>query len=647
MFFYTFLPALLNMSLTASVAIVFVLLLRLPLKKAPKVLSYALWGVVLFRLLCPISVESGLSLFGLLDTPVTASGTLASSIAYVPNDIVHMEYPSVELPAPGIGEAISDILPQGEEQLVADPLEAPAAAATYLWMVGVLGMGLYAAVSYLRLRRKLVTASLLRENIYLADEITSPFVLGLLRPKIYLPSSLEERERPYIVMHEQHHIRRLDHIVKVMAFIALSLHWFNPLVWLAFGMAGKDMEMSCDEAVVKRMGDGVLADYTASLLSLATGRRILAGMPLAFGEGDTIGRIRNLANWKRPAFWAVLMAVTACIVFAVCLLTNPEIGNDYIKLVEADTGADGIIATYEIALGEQKGGGNIYAEQWINGACVRSAPVAFTQLAGSIQIQLRTRRQDQIQIGTDVQVGTDQYGGARFTYFPHAQSESIVGWSFTSLEEDKKTDVADQEEMIVAAMAFDMGEGVRAFACETLLKEPERLNEGEHIVIRICFDAASSAAPNILESMAPGEITEFIPGTTYVSSGCIYMNPLSSYAPIDGDSGCTYTVADASFETVRRSSGARDVVEVQSWEWQPFPYTDEEWAALFLPEIDAMSNISELYDELLYLPLTDDEFLMRVDGDIWIAELLSDKQMGTNLWSIYSLIPEGAMGTAR
>ncbi|MBM6926694.1 M56 family metallopeptidase [Pseudoflavonifractor phocaeensis] len=322
MFFYTFLPALLNMSLTASVVIVFVLLLRLILKKAPKIISYALWSIVLFRLLCPISIESGLSLFGLLDTPVAASGTLTSSIEYIPN--VHMEYPSVVLPAPGIGEAISDTLPQGEEQLVADPLEAPVAIATYVWMAGVLVMGLYAVVSCLRLRRRLITASLVKENIYLADEIASPFVMGLIHPKIYLPSSLGVREQPYVVMHEQHHIRRLDHIVKVLAFIALSIHWFNPLVWFAFVMAGRDMEMSCDEAVVRKMGDGVLADYTASLLSLATGRHIIAGMPLAFGEGDTKGRIRNLASWKKPAIWVILAAVIACAVLAICLLTNPR-----------------------------------------------------------------------------------------------------------------------------------------------------------------------------------------------------------------------------------------------------------------------------------------------------------------------------------
>lgn len=324
MFFYTFFPELLNMNLTASVVIVLVLLVRLLLKKAPKVISYALWGIVLVRLLCPVSIESDFSLFRLLDTPVTESGNLTSRIEYVPNNIVHTENPNVELPVLSVADVINDVLPRGEEQLVADPLEAPMTIATYVWMAGILAMGIYAAVSYIRLRRKLVTASSLRDNIYLADDITSPFVMGLIRPKIYLPSSMHEQEQPYILMHEQHHIRRFDHIIKALAFVALCIHWFNPLVWIAFIMAGKDMEMSCDEAVVRKMGNCVLADYTASLLTLATGCRIIAGMPLAFGGGDPKGRIRNLAKWRKPALWVVLVLVIACAVLAVYLLTNPK-----------------------------------------------------------------------------------------------------------------------------------------------------------------------------------------------------------------------------------------------------------------------------------------------------------------------------------
>jgi len=328
MTFYSIIPKLFNMSLTASVAIVFVILLRMLLKKAPKVISYALWGVVLFRLLCPVSIESSFSMYHFFDAPVKESGMMTSVIEYVPNDIVHTEYPAVTLPVPGISDVINEALPQGEEQLRADPLEGPIVIATYVWMAGVLVMVIYSVASYVKLRRKLSVVVPLRENIFIADDVKSPFVVGLFRPKIYLPCNLGDQEQAYIILHEQHHIKRLDHVMKALAFFALTMHWFNPLVWVAFVLAGKDMEMSCDEAVIRKVGSGVRADYSASLLTLATGRRIIAGTPLAFGEGDTKDRINNLSRWKKPTVWVVLTAVVACIVLAVSLMTNPETKQD-------------------------------------------------------------------------------------------------------------------------------------------------------------------------------------------------------------------------------------------------------------------------------------------------------------------------------
>lgn len=322
--FYELPPIVFNMGVTASVAILFILPARVLLKKAPKIFSYALWAAVLFRLLCPVSITTGFSLLGLFDAPVTATTTHTTAVEYIPQNVVHTPGAEVGLPVPGVHQAVNEVLPQGEEQMAADPLEAPVALATLAWMAGIGVMAAYSVASLLQLRRKLVGAVPLRDNIYLADYIESPFVMGIFRPKIYLPSSLSEQEQGYIILHEQHHIRRGDHIVKGLAFIALCVHWFNPLVWGAFILSAKDMEMSCDEAVVKKLGEGIRADYSASLLSLATGRRIIAGTPLAFGEGDTKGRIRNLANWRKPAFWVVLLAVIACIILAVGLMTNPE-----------------------------------------------------------------------------------------------------------------------------------------------------------------------------------------------------------------------------------------------------------------------------------------------------------------------------------
>jgi beta-lactamase regulating signal transducer with metallopeptidase domain len=202
-------------------------------------------------------------------------------------------------------------------------------------------MLIYSVISLLKLKRKLTGAVWLRCNIYLADSHLTPFVIDVIRPRIYLPSALSERERDYIILHERTHIRRLDHIVKLAAFLALSIHWFNPLVWVAFMCCMKDMEMSCDEAVMKKMGDGIGADYSASLLSLATGRKILAGAPLAFGEGNTKSRIKNVLHYKKPTFWIVAGSVLAGDINEFCVAINYDITTDSDSYLNSALGAQG------------------------------------------------------------------------------------------------------------------------------------------------------------------------------------------------------------------------------------------------------------------------------------------------------------------
>ena len=322
MWMYTLLPEILNMTLTASLVILCVLLARLLLKKAPKICSYALWAVVLFRLLCPVSFSAQISLLGALDAPAPAAQQ--HTVEYISPTIVHDAYPAVDIPVTTIDNTINETLPQGMEQTVADPLEFPMAMATAVWLFGMGSLALYSLISLLFLRRRLVGAMHLRENIYLADHIESPFVMGLLRPKIYLPSSLSQQEQDYILLHERHHIRRGDHIWKLLGFIALCIHWFNPLVWLSFVLAGKDMEMSCDEAVLKKMGGDIRADYSASLLSLATGKRIIAGAPLAFGEGSTKDRIKNALKWQEAPAWLKILGAVCCGVVVILCAANPK-----------------------------------------------------------------------------------------------------------------------------------------------------------------------------------------------------------------------------------------------------------------------------------------------------------------------------------
>ena len=323
-------PIVCNMSLTASVVILAVLAVRRLLRRAPKVFSYALWAVVLFRLLCPVSVTSAVSLMGALGAPAQERTQRTSAVEYVPADImIRGTAPAVtQLPQPPLpaetGGAVSDAPADTAPAAVpAMSFNEPVFILTLIWLAGMVLLLAYSLVSLLRLRRRLVGTVRLRDNIYLADHIPSPFVMGLFRPKIYLPSTLTETERGYILRHEQYHLRRRDHLVKFLSFLALCIHWFNPLVWAAFVLSGKDMEMSCDEAVVRELGEDIRADYSASLLSLATGRRIVAGMPLAFGEGDTGSRIRNLLNWKRPRPWVMAVCAVVCVGLIALCAANP------------------------------------------------------------------------------------------------------------------------------------------------------------------------------------------------------------------------------------------------------------------------------------------------------------------------------------
>lgn len=342
-------PTVLNMSGAASLVILAVLAVRLCLKKAPKVYSYALWAVVLFRLLCPVTITARFSLLGAVDMPVEPVGDHTASV-----ELVHPAQPEAEelgTPTervPGQPPAVST-----QEERTVDKTAVFAA----IWVAGMAAAASYSTVSYLRIKRRLVGAAVLagEKNVWLSDHINTPFVLGVLRPKIYLPSTLGEGERGYILAHERRHIRRLDHIAKVLAFLALTVHWFNPLVWLAFFLSSRDMEMSCDEAVVKELGGDIRADYSASLLSLSTGRPTLAGTPLAFGEGDAQRRIRNLSRWKKPEKWLVLASVLVLAAVGAMCLTNPP------KSDEGMVGMQTIFPEYDqVVLIEQQPGKKLW-----------------------------------------------------------------------------------------------------------------------------------------------------------------------------------------------------------------------------------------------------------------------------------------------
>lgn len=379
----------LNMSLTGSIVIAVVLLARLLLRRAPKIYSYMLWAVVLFRLLCPISLSAGLSV--LKPLPVTTTQGL-STVTYRPVEPV--------IPASGeIGQEKAK--PESAETVKAETgLQAMTlAAAVWLTVGGALaGCSL---VQYTVLRRKLREAVPYRGEILLSDKIRTPFVMGVLSPKIYLPWDTPREERRFIIAHERQHIHRGDPLWKLLGYAALCVHWFNPLVWLAFFLGGKDMEMSCDEAVLNRLGEGIRADYSQALLRLATHKRLIAGMPLAFGEGETKGRVRNMARWRRPKVWVSGICAVLCLaVLAVCAL-NPQkadstpvgavvTAEERLNIRAKASASSVVVGSYEhgtaITILERKGGWGRTDRGWIFMDYVTLSENAISGITGEASI---------------------------------------------------------------------------------------------------------------------------------------------------------------------------------------------------------------------------------------------------------------------
>lgn len=295
-----------------------VLLIRMLLCRAPKIYSYLLWGLVLYWLLCPFTFASPFSFLG------TLGGTARARIQVVEGEN-HAGIQSAEMSEEQQGGqmegAVLNAEWKGESIRLSRRIVLRFAA--YVWIAGGAATLLYGAASLVLLSRRLRGAVRMQDNTFLSDYVPTPFVIGAIRPRIYLPSSLQEKERDYIILHERTHIRRGDHIVRMLAFLALAVYWFHPLVWLAYYLSGKDMEMSCDEAVMRKMGRDIRADYSTSLLNLATSRLFSGGTPLAFGEGDTKARIKNVMRWRRPKPAAVGFSLAAVAVAAVVFGTDP------------------------------------------------------------------------------------------------------------------------------------------------------------------------------------------------------------------------------------------------------------------------------------------------------------------------------------
>ncbi|MGW9127740.1 M56 family metallopeptidase [Paenibacillus chitinolyticus] len=312
----------LNMSITASYVALAVMIARLLLKRVPKIFSYILWSAVAVRLLIPVSFTSSFSLLRLVQ-PQGKAGT--GFMEFVPQSMGMQKNPMVDAGMSGISRFINSTLPAAVPASSANPMQIVLWIASIIWITGIIVLLSYSVLSYLRIRARIRTATLVRDRLFETDRIATPFVCGFLKPRIYIPTGLSEQELSYVLLHEETHIRRRDYWIKPLAFVILTLHWFNPLMWLSYALMSKDMEMSCDESVVREMGDRIKGGYSTTLLSLAVRRSGLGtGSPLAFGEGNIKARIKNILAYRQPSPW---MAAGSMLVIAALVLgcsANPK-----------------------------------------------------------------------------------------------------------------------------------------------------------------------------------------------------------------------------------------------------------------------------------------------------------------------------------
>lgn len=304
---------LVNLSISASWLILAVLVLRVVLKKAPKWVMPLLWGVVALRLVCLFSIESALSL-------IPSAETIPSEIVTETREPVLYEQATLDI-------VTNPTLPSAAEVPVGvsrQQAQVDFNIYSVLWLAGMAALLVHALVSAGKLKRKLATAILLRDNIYESEFVDSPFVFGVVKPNIYLPMHMDEGTAAYVIAHEHAHLARRDHWWKVLSYLVLALHWFNPLVWVAYILFCRDIELACDEKVVKGLDGAARADYSQALLSCAAPKRAVAACPLAFGEGNIKTRVKSALHYKKPAFWVAAAAVLAVVIVAVCFLTNPR-----------------------------------------------------------------------------------------------------------------------------------------------------------------------------------------------------------------------------------------------------------------------------------------------------------------------------------
>lgn len=566
-----------NKSIPACFLILAVMLLRLLFKKAPKALFPVLWAFVGLRLALPFLPESRLSV---IPSPETLS---YETVRYA-------AHPTVQTGIYAVNSAVNPTLGKVFETPAGgsvSPLYVLTSVMGAIWVIGVIVMLFYAFFCYFHLKNRLKTAVLFRDNLYQSEAVTSPFVLGLIRPRIYLPFTLAEKDLDAVVAHEKAHIARGDVLWKLLGYLFLCVYWFNPLVWLAYILFCRDIEFACDERVIGQLAIEERAAYSEALLAASMPKARIAACPLAFGEGNVKERIKRVLSYKKPAFWVILITVLACAALAVCFLTdpvgftvkNPAVG-EYIPGAEGMQGNVDTDYFTSVSPDFAIGAG-------VDGVAVFKNPkAAFETFRSLYENELGELRRE--------------FGLPAFSQKTYS-SYMIYGFQYTG---------TDGKRFRFVSAFLDIYENSFINPRRDLSPSPTTADDSA-----------------LIDGISVGDV--------FVTAECLYMSPLSSVWPGDND-GFRYLVGADTFTLERQdtSLGVEPVELSVNWHWDLFPWTREE-----LENESAIWNINATglfnYTTLRYQKLDDTLCLLEADGDLLLMKHNTGKPF--LVWSIYRL----------
>lgn len=675
--------AVLNMSIAASWLILAVLLLRLPMKKAPRWAVCLLWAVVGLRLVCPFQPESVLSLIPSAET--------------VSADIVYAEVPEIHSGVPFLNQAVNPVLeaslsPEPGES--ANPMQIVVAAASAVWLAGLASLLVYALVSWLRLRRRVRAAVPAGDGLWVCDDVPSPFILGLFRPCIYLPSGMNERQAALAAAHERAHLARHDQLWKPLGFLLLAVYWFNPLCWAAYILLCRDIESACDERVIRPMPLSERKAYSEALLACSLPRRAVAACPLAFGETGVKTRIRNVLHYRRPAFWVILAAVVLCLAVSVCFLTNPvypaqlRVGgalytqSGAAEALPADAVQVGRLLSIRSSTRERPDGSmtgtnlaekyagcaiyereagpqTVYLEDpdggWLpfeqaGAAVYRPVRCAFafdsegiaSGVGRTLAFTLPEYPDVEFRCGTGGVEAVTSGGTAELFHGMPLLDVYFADLNGDGLREICGTAYYGSGVIDARVYAYEWSEGkLYELSDRSVYDFRLTMQDGRLLTVKTPYGGYSPVEAGWLalrDGALTMENTSALAGTAYVTDRLLYVNPLSSTLPTD-DSGRTYYVDLGwnAMTVVDRATGeVIAAVRDAPAQWERLSPETLDELFLFVPdEIAALENA-----EVLRLP--DGYCLFRADGALWVGEGLREK---TGVWYVYSLRPADAQET--